>query len=148
MARRREDVDRLTELEELFADLWEVPRFAAGLRRAHRPQVDCVRTTDPPELTVVVEIPGADPDGIRIALEGRDLVVSGERPRPRVAGQYHRSEIEYGPFQRRMALPDDVDLERTRAEYERGLLRIVLPVAADPQPAQPQRVVIAIRRIA
>jgi HSP20 family protein len=146
MARRREDVDRLSELEELFADLWQVPRFAAGLRRAHRPQIDCVRTTEPRELTVVVEIPGADPDRIRIALDGRQLVVSGERPRPRVAGQYHRSEIEYGPFQRQIVLPDDVDIEGAHADYERGLLRIVLPLAAQPPP--PQRVSIEIRRIA
>jgi HSP20 family protein len=146
MARRREDVERLTELEELFADLWEVPRFAAGLRRAHRPQIDCVRTADPPELTIVVELPGADPDDIGIALQGRLLVVSGERPRPRIAGQYQRSEIEYGPFQRRIALPEDVDVEGARAEYERGLLRIVLPLTAKPPPAQ--RFAIEIRRIA
>lgn len=146
MARRREDVDRLTELEELFADLWQVPRFAAGLRHAHRPQIDCVRTHDPAELTVVVEIPGADPDTIRVALDGRQLAVSGERPRPRIAGQYYRSEIEYGAFQRRVALPDDVDIDRARAEYERGLLRIVLPLAEKPAPAK--RVTIEVRRVA
>lgn len=145
MARRREDVDRLTELEELFADLWQVPRFAAGLRAGHRPQVDCVRTADPPELTIVVELPGADPENIRIALDGRQLVVSGERPRPRIDGQYQRSEIEYGPFHRAVTLPDEIDIDRARAEYERGLLRIVLPVSPKPPPAK--RVVIEIRRI-
>jgi hypothetical protein len=48
MARRREDIERLTELEELFADLWQVPRFAAGWRHEHRPAIDGFRTADPP----------------------------------------------------------------------------------------------------
>lgn len=141
---RREDIDRLTELEELFADLWQVPRFAAGLRHAHRPQIDCFRTDEPPELTLVVEIPGADPDRIQIALDGRLVAISGVRPRPRIAGQFHRSEIEYGPFERQIALAEDVDAAGAHAEYDRGLLRIVLPVAKKPPPAE--KVPIEVRR--
>jgi HSP20 family protein len=145
MARRREDIDRLAELEELFADLWQVPRFAAGLRRAHRPQIDCYRTDDPPELTIVAELPGADPEAIHIAVDGHQLVLSGERPRPRIAAQFHRSEIEYGPFQRRIELPEAVDPTGARASFERGLLSIVLPLATKPPP--PERVPIEVRRI-
>jgi HSP20 family protein len=140
MARRR-DIDRLTELEELFADLWQVPRFAAGARLVHRPQIDVVRTDDPPELTVVVEIPGAD-----AVLDERRLLIAGERPRPRAADQvWYRSEIEYGPFEREVSLALDVDASRAAATYERGLLRVVLPVA-ESAPA-PARLTIAIRRI-
>src|SRR5918995_311025 len=115
MARRR-DIDRLTELEELFADLWQVPRFAAGTRLVHRPQIDVVRTDDPPELTVVVEIPGADVDSIGVVVDGRRLVVTGERPRPRAGDQvWYRSEIEYGPFEREVSLAVDVDAGRACA---------------------------------
>ena len=42
-------------------------------------------------------------------------------------------EIEYGPFQRAIALPDDVDPAQATADYERGLLRIVMPVVKRPQ---------------
>ena len=56
MARR--DIDRLQgEIEELFADLWQVPRFA-GLRHGFRPTVDCFHDDEPHELTVVVELAG------------------------------------------------------------------------------------------
>jgi HSP20 family protein len=145
MGRRREDLDRLTELEELFADLWQVPRFAAGLRRAHRPQIDCFRTTDPDELMVVVEIPGADPSQIQIVVDGRRLLVAGERPRPDPRGaQFHRSEIEYGPFQRDIVLHEDIDVAGGRADYELGLLRIVFPLAA--RAPVPQKVTIDVRR--
>jgi HSP20 family protein len=142
---RRRDLDRLNELEELFADLWQVPRFAAGMRRAHRPQLDVFRTDDPPELTIVVELPGAEPDRIRVAVDGQRLVISGERPRPRGDGRvWYRSEIEYGPFERELTLAVDVAVEDASASFERGLLQIVLPIAERRAPAA--RVPIEIRR--
>jgi HSP20 family protein len=140
----RRDSDRLSELEELFADLWEVPRFAAGLRRAYRPQVDVCRTGD--EITVVVELPGADPDAIEITLDGRRLTISGNRPRTRGKNEvWYRSEIEYGPFERELALAVDVSVDDATATYERGLLRVVLPIARRPPPST-LRVAIALRR--
>jgi HSP20 family protein len=143
MARRR-DIDRLAELEELFADLWQVPRFAAGMRLTHRPQIDVFRTENPPALTLVVEIPGANPDAFRIVLDGRRLLIAGQRDRPRVDGRWFRSEIEYGPFEREVSLAFDVSVDEVNASYERGLLRIVLPVAE--QPPAPVRVSIEVLR--
>ena len=141
----RRDIDRLNELEELFADLWQVPRFAAGMRRGHRPQLDVSRSEDPPALKIVVEIPGADPEAIRVVLDGRRLLIAGERPRPRSDGEvWYRSEIEYGPFERQLDLADDVDASAAAATYERGLLKIVLPIAARVPKAA--RVPIEIRR--
>jgi HSP20 family protein len=145
MARRR-DIDRLTELEELFADLWQVPRFAAGLRRAYRPQIDVFRTEEPAEVTVVVELPGADPDQIRVQLDGSRLLISGNRPRPGGQGKvWYRSEIEYGPFAREVTLAVDVAVEAATAGFDRGLLRIVLPLAE--RPPEPSLVAIEVRRI-
>jgi HSP20 family molecular chaperone IbpA len=37
-------------------------------------------------------------------------------------------EIEYGDFERRIELGEDVDTARTEATYDRGMLRIVLPL--------------------
>jgi HSP20 family molecular chaperone IbpA len=142
---RRRDIDRLIELEELFADLWQVPRFAAGTRWAHRPQLDVFRTDDPPELPIVVELPGADPNRIRIEVDGPRLVIAGERPRPRGAGRvWYRSEIEYGPFERELSLAVEVDVNEATATYERGLLRIVRPLSQ--QRTATARVPIEVRR--
>src|SRR5919199_186431 len=118
---RKGDFDRLQdEIQDLIDELWQVPRFS-GLRSAFRPQVDVVRSDDPAELHVVVELPGIEPDD-------RTLVVAGERRRV-CAGRYHQMEIDYGPFQRRIPLAERVDPAEARAEYRRGLLTIVLRVA-------------------
>ncbi|HZT16246.1 MAG TPA: Hsp20/alpha crystallin family protein [Gaiellaceae bacterium] len=116
------------EIEELFAELWQVPRFA-GLRRGFRPNVDCFHTDDPHTLTVVVELPGVDPETVDVVAAERTLVIAGERPRPHLPGRvYQQMEIEYGPFRRRVRLAEDVDAEHARARYEHGVLTVELPV--------------------
>jgi HSP20 family protein len=78
----------------------------------------------------VLELPGADPTSIVVLVAGRSFTVSGVRERPMLPGaRYQQMEIEYGPFQRRIELGEDVDADRATAAYERGLLRIVLPLA-------------------
>jgi HSP20 family protein len=142
--RKRDDIERLhDEFRELVDDLWQVPRFVVA-RRGFRPNVDCILSDDPPALHVIVELPGVDPDAVKVIVADRLLVVAGERCRPRVDGRYRQVEIEYGPFQRRIALAERVDAGEARAEYERGLLTIVLPVA-EKRPAQ-ERVTIHVGR--
>jgi HSP20 family protein len=125
----RRDIDWLRgEIEDLFSDLWQVPRFAA--RGSFRPQVDCYRTEDPAEITVVVELPGVDPNEVQIVATPQALLVTGERRRP-AAGErvYQQMELDYGPFRRELVLSEDVDPEGGRASYQNGLLTIVLPLA-------------------
>jgi HSP20 family protein len=125
----REPDDLKEEIEELFAELWQVPRFA-GLRRAFRPNVDCYHTDDPHVLTVLVELPGVDPQSVKVVAGERVLVIAGERRRPQVKGRvYQQMEIEYGPFQRQVHLTEDVDPEGAVARFDQGLLTIELPVA-------------------
>ena len=110
-------------------DLWQVPRFVVA-RRGFRPNVDCIRSEDPPELHVVVELPGVDPERIQVIAADRVLVVAGERCRPQVSGRYQQMELEYGRFQRRISLAEPVDPAKATARYDEGLLTIVLPIAA------------------
>ena len=102
----RRDVDKLQEeIEELFADLWQVPRFS-GFRHGFRPNVDCFHTDDPHALTVVVELPGVDPQSVQLVAGERLLVISGERKRPQVAGRvYQQMEIETGRSSARCGSP-------------------------------------------
>jgi HSP20 family protein len=142
----RKDIERLQEeLEELFDDLWRVPRFA-GLRRGFRPQVDCFRTDNPPELRIVVELAGIDPSGIALRLADDALLIAGVRRRPTQGERmsFELMEIDYGPFQRRIPLREPVDAAKARATYERGLLTVVLPIAAEAK-AAPAKVSIPVR---
>jgi HSP20 family protein len=139
---KRRDLEQAAEeIEQLFADLWQVFPFSRGLRRGFRPQVDCYRTDG--EVVVVAELPGIDPDAVQLIAGPRALVIAGERRRPKDLGHYQQMEIDYGPFQRQVTWDDDVDAEAASATYERGMLRVTLPLA--PKRARQERVPIEVR---
>jgi Lon protease-like protein/HSP20 family molecular chaperone IbpA len=127
----RREIDRMkSEMEELFADLCQVPRLVAR-RAGFDPALDVYRTDDPPAITVVVELAGIDPDGVDAAGRGRRPHVRGRRSRP--AGDrrfYQHIEIDYGIFERRVQLNEAVDSEAASATYEYGLLH---PPSARPR---------------
>jgi HSP20 family protein len=141
MERRRDPERAADEIEQLFADLWQVFPFARGGRRGFHPQVDCYRTDD--EVVVVAELPGVDPQAIHLVAGPLGLVIAGERRRPEGRGHYRQMEIAYGPFQRQVKWDDEVDAEAAIATYERGMLRVGLPIA--PKQAPQERVPIKVR---
>jgi HSP20 family protein len=117
-----------SEMEELFADLCQVPRLVAR-RAGFRPALDVYRTDDPPAVTVVVELAGIDPDEVDAAVVDGVLVIRGRRSRPaRDRRFYQHIEIDYGIFERRVQLNEEVDSEAAKATYENGLLSIHLPL--------------------
>lgn len=130
---RQSDLDRLrSEMEELFADLCQVPRLVAP-RRGFRPRVDVYRTEDGAAITVVVELAGIDPAGVELAVADGVLVISGKRQRNSGRGRmYQHMEIDYGPFERRIAVGDAIDAGAAEATYENGLLSIRLPLVSRP----------------
>ena len=127
--RKKDQLDHLQgEIQELIDELWQVPRFS-GLRRGFRPQVDVVRTEDPPSFRVVVELAGIDPDHLKVYADAQALVIAGERSRS-LRGRYFHMEIEHGAFQRKIQFAEEVDPANAEAEYSRGLLTVTLPIAA------------------
>ena len=143
MEKRRDVEHAAEEIEQLFADLWQVFPFSRSLRRGYRPEVDVYRSDDPPLLVVQVELPGIDPADVQLVASPQALLIAGERRRPKDGGHYQQMEIDYGPFQRQITLAEDVDPEQATATYERGMLTVRLPLT--PRPAQQERVAIVVR---
>ncbi len=145
MEKRRDLEQAAEQIEELFADLWQVFPFARGARRGYRPQIDVFRRDDPEALVVHVELPAVDPDHVNLIAGPRVLLVAGERRRPKDCGHYQHMEIEYGAFRRQVVLGEDIDPEQASATYERGILKVTLPLAAKPEPRE--SVTIVVKRI-
>ena len=146
MEKRRDFEHAAEEIEQLFADLWQVFPFSRSLRRGYRPQVDVYRSEDPPTLTVQIELPGVDPDDVRLVASPQALLIAGERRRPKDCGHYQQLEIDYGPFQRQITLAEDVDPEAASATYERGTLTVRLPIAPRPAPRESVSIVVRATR--
>jgi HSP20 family molecular chaperone IbpA len=72
---------------------------------------------------------------VHIDATPRSLVVHGERRRPRIQGRFQALELDYGQFERRIHIAEDVDVAGATATYANGLLTIVLPLTEGPQGA-------------
>jgi HSP20 family protein len=78
---------------------------------------------------VTVELAGVDPNLLDLEVQGSQLTLSGERTAPGLENSvYQQVEIQRGRFRRIVALAAPVDVERVRASYEAGMLRIELPL--------------------
>lgn len=91
------------------------------------PAVDIYETER--EVVVVVEMAGISEGEVEVTIDGRKLVINGERkPSAGRPGRlYSQMEICHGPFRREMLLPAEVNPDGARVEYSRGMLEIVLP---------------------
>jgi HSP20 family protein len=85
------------------------------------------------QLVVRADVPGLEPDQIRVELQDGQLVISGERTQEREEreeGGIYRTERSYGSFRRVIALPEGVDLDRATANFENGVLEVTMPAPA------------------
>lgn len=91
------------------------------------PAADVYETPD--EVIVVVEIAGISGEEIELEVEGRSLVISGQRrPLPaKPQRSYSQMEIANGAFRRELLLPSEVDAESAEAVYTDGIFQVVLP---------------------
>ena len=116
------------EIDELFGDVFERSGFGPG--RAFTPEVDVYYCGQPPRAIVKAELAGVDVYEVSLEIQGRQLIIAGERRAQEAGGRlYQQIEIANGPFKRVVELSAEVDAERASATYDDGVLRIDIPLA-------------------
>jgi HSP20 family protein len=121
------------EVDELFGEVFDPHRR----RAAFSPAVDVFYVDDPPRAVVHAEVPGVDPDQVKVEVRGRELLLIGRRMPPRAEGRlYQQIEIEHGTFRRAIPLGADVEADQARAEYRDGILEITLPLRTQRPPTR------------
>src|SRR5262245_45394345 len=91
------------------------------------PPVNVVETDE--SLWVILAVPGVAADRVDVRLEGRELVIRGERPLPRCCadGELKIWEIPLGRFERRLTVIEERDaLSLREVLLQDGLLIIEL----------------------
>lgn len=121
------DQDRaLHELLGVLRDPAPAGRWAyCRQRKTWRPPTDVYETADC--FVVKVEIAGMQRTDLHIALEAKELTISGVRHDSSTKVGYQQMEIQYGAFESHVSLPAAVDQDAVEAAYQEGFLIIRLP---------------------
>ncbi len=103
--------------------------------RGSYPSFDLFQSGEDAVLTV--EIPGMKKEDINIEIKDNLFRISGSRKLdyPENAS-FHRAERKSRSFDRTIRLPHKVDVESVKADYQNGILKIVLPRAESDKPKQ------------
>jgi HSP20 family protein len=93
---------------------------------------------DANHVVLKLEVPGMKLEDFDIQLENNTLTVRGERrfQKETKDENYHRVERRYGSFARVFTLPNTLDQESVKANYDAGVLTIELGKRAEAKPKQ------------
>lgn len=125
------------DMNRLFTDFFSrAPGRRSIAEGLWAPLMDIEETKD--DIVVKAEIPGMKKEEIKIQITGDVLCISGDRKHEEETKDktYHRIERVYGQFQRVIKLPSEVQSGKTKANYENGLLTIVIPKAEEVKPKE------------
>ena len=136
--------DPIRELDSLQGDMNRLfdrffeGRAANGTARRWIPAMDLVETDD--RLVLRGDLPGMSEDDIDIEIKDSVLTVSGERKaESEEKGKgYHRVERAFGSFSRSLTLPQGIDADQVKAEFDKGVLVVTIPKPAEAKPTRVQ----------
>ncbi len=118
-------------MDRLFDEAFTRPLSMTGLQV---PAIDMYQTDD--EIVVKIALPGVNPDDVELSVTGDTLTVKGEYKQETEDKKrtYHLREHRYGSFERQILLPTEVNADKAKAEFENGVLQIVLPKVEEVRP--------------
>ncbi len=105
----------------------------AGSLADWQPEVDVLESED--ELVVQAELAGLAREDFTLTIEGRDLIIEGERKSVAHPEKARRLQMErrYGPFRRTIHLPVDVQGDAVSAKLVNGVLEVTIPKKSKPE---------------
>lgn len=103
--------------------------------RGTYPSLDLFQQGD--DVVLTAEIPGMKKEDIHIEIKDNLFRISGERKLnyPENAS-FHRAERRTRKFDRTIRLPHRVETGAVKADYQNGVLKVVLPRAESDKPKQ------------
>jgi HSP20 family protein len=121
------------EMNRLFDNFFggfEMEPFMGRRLGAFSPTVD-IKESDK-DIRVSAELPGMDDKDIDVLLSKDSVTIKGEKKEEKEdkGKDYYRMERSYGSFSRTIPLPAEVDTDKVKAEFKKGLLTVTLPKTA------------------
>jgi HSP20 family protein len=135
--------DQMDRLFQSFASGWPtlggdtaLREERSGLGLGHMPKVETAE--DDKQFEISVELPGVDEKDVSVSVDRGVLSIKGEKKAEREEKKknYHLTERSYGSFERSFHLPDDIDQQKIAADFDNGVLKVVVPKSAVSKPSE------------
>ena len=131
----RKDMDRL--FDEFFSPVtrrrrgWLKPEMGVIV-----PNIEMYDRKN--EIVLKAELPGVSKENIDLTITKDSITLKGEVKKEEEIKEedYYASERSYGSFTRTIALPAEVDSEKSKASFKNGVLEIVLPKREEAKPKE------------
>src|SRR5687768_14459678 len=93
---------------------------------------------DTNSLRITMELPGVNPEDVKLSLENNVLTIRGEKKQEAEerTERVHRYERSYGSFERAFVLPSIVDGDKVDAQYHNGILTVMVPKVERARPRE------------
>ena len=81
------------------------------------------------EYQVKAELPGVKKEDLDIDIDKNHVIINAKKEEDTEENtkSYRKSEFRYGEFSRSVYFPMDIDVEKTNAKLEHGILKITAP---------------------
>jgi len=116
------------DLNRVFDDFFEI-RTSPMFDIDWTPSIDVVENET--SINVKAEMPGMEEKDIRVTIENHVLTVSGEKKEEsRKEDKDSRSVVSerlFGSFRRSIPLPAGINVDKIKASFKNGILRIDIP---------------------
>lgn len=133
------------QMDRLFDSLFTPApaRAGRGDTRAWAPPADIQETQN--EFLVRMDLPGLDPQNVKVSVHESTLSVRGERreSHEKKDASWHRVERFHGIFERQFDLGATVQTDRIEANYRDGVLEIRLPKS---EAAKPREIAVQVKQ--
>lgn len=115
-------------MNDLISDFFG-EMLSADIRKWNTPAVNI--SENEKEFKLEMAAPGMKKENFKITIEENRLTISAEQKQENtiVKDKYSRKEFSFSNFSRSFTLPENVNTDSVKAEYENGIMMVVIPKA-------------------
>jgi len=105
------------------------PEFISGGEEMDKLAMPVELKEDEKNYCVKAELPGVKKEDLDIDLDKNHVTINAkkEEEKEEKDKNYKKSEFRYGEFSRTIYFPNEIDIEKTSAKLEHGILKIEAP---------------------
>jgi HSP20 family protein len=121
------------QMNDFFTDIFG-EMLNSDIRKWNVPAVNIAESEK--EFKLLMAAPGLNKEDIKITIEENRLTISAEQKKEASVEKekYSRKEFSFTNFSRSFMLPENVNIDAVKADYENGIMTVLIPKVEESKP--------------